>query len=574
MIFRYPETFVWMSGALALGTLLFWSRWKRRREIANLGNWTTIRRLIPVEALYRRRKKDWIAFAGFVILVFAAAGPQFGSRMTEVTFRGSDVFIAIDTSRSMLAEDVRPTRLDRAKRALHLLIQRVEGNRIGIIAFARFAVIQCPLTIDAQAARLFLDIVGTDTVPLQGTSIGDAIRLALKSFPEGDKTGRAIVLLTDGEDHRSDPVGAAKEAKEAGVVIYTVGIGSTKGEVIKKRDAAGKVTEFHKHEGEMVLSRLDDALLAKIASITGGEYFRASSTDREIDEIADRILGIEKQELTAKKHLRTKARYQWFAGLAFLLLLFEFLFAERPGQRRRLAAGIGKALRSAGRPAAALALLSLAAPAAADVETQVRRGAAYAKDGNMAAARKEFEAARIDAPEAAYLPYNIATAYYLEGDFDQARAHYEQALELADDGALKSKIAYNLGHVLFHLGEKEAAIERFKESARLDPSDTDAKYNIEYIRAGLKPTRPMPKKEPSDGKDDQEREPSGDEGGNDQNGDGDTGESTPRKGELSREDAERVLELIEEREEENIRRQPRRFPVPDDKKNETPIEDW
>ena len=174
-----------------------------------------LQRLLPVESLLRRRWKDRITLVALALVAFAAAGPQFGANMKEVKQRGVDVFICIDTSRSMLSEDVAPSRLEQAKRSLGLLIKKIEGNRIGIIAFAKFALIECPLTVDNDAARMFLDIIDQNTVPEQGTAIGDAIRLAIKSFPKDEKTGRALVLLTDGEDHRSDPVEAAQLAKDA-----------------------------------------------------------------------------------------------------------------------------------------------------------------------------------------------------------------------------------------------------------------------------------------------------------------------------------------------------------------------
>ncbi len=327
MGYHYPHNAWWLLALLAMLGIYAWSRWKRLRDLNRVADARLLPQLVVIRALERRRFKDKIALLGLFFVIFSACGPQFGSSMKEVRQRGVDIFIAMDTSRSMLAEDVVPSRIEHAKRALGLLIEKLEGNRIGIIAFAKRALVQCPLTVDNDAARMFLEIMDVNTVPEQGTSIGEAIRLAIDRFPKDDKGGKAIVLLTDGEDHKSDPLEAAKAAKKAGVVIFTIGIGTTKGEVIKNRDENGNVTGFLKHNGEMVMSHMDDGLLTEIATITGGRYYRASSTDHEIDEIADALIALSKNEFATKTFQRLQERYQYPLLLAFLLLLFEFFFA-------------------------------------------------------------------------------------------------------------------------------------------------------------------------------------------------------------------------------------------------------
>ncbi len=406
--FHFIESFYLLLPFAALIALFMWSRWQRIRDLQHLGDWRLVKQLVSIPSLQRRRRKDLFFLIALAIVILSAAGPQFGSSLKEVKHRGVDVFIAMDVSRSMLAEDVPPTRIDRAKRGLGLLINKLEGNRIGIIAFAKRAVVQCPLTVDTDAARMFLELLDDKTIPEQGTSIGDAIRLGLDSFPKDEKTGRAIVLLTDGEDHKSDPVGAAKQAKEAGVVLFTIGIGTTKGEVIKDRDDQGKIVEFHKHEGEMVLSKLDDGLLNQIATLTGGDYYRSSSTDKEIDEIADQLNGFEKKEFASKIYERLQERYQWFLVLGLLLLLIEFFFGENPGQLARLAEALNKLptkLRSLKKPATAtlLALLLVPINAQADYRDHVRKGNKLVKKNDFAGARAELEKARNYLPQAPFL---------------------------------------------------------------------------------------------------------------------------------------------------------------------------
>ncbi len=561
MGFHYPLSFYLLVPGGLLILLHFWSRWKRKKDIQELGDWRVVQQLIPLEALKRRNKKEIWGLVALFILILAATGPQLGNRLKEVKHRGVDVFIAIDTSRSMLAEDVAPSRMDRAKQSLSLLIRKLQGNRVGIIAFAKFAVIQCPLTVDTDAAQMFLDLVDTNTVPKQGTALGDAIRLAVESFDKEDKTGKVLILLTDGEDHRSDPLGAAKIAREKGVTIFTIGIGTTKGEVIKNRDESGKVTEFLKHKGEMVLSRMDDSLLSKIAELTGGHYYRASSNDKEIDEIADILNGFDKKEFATKIYQRREERYQWFALLALLLLMIEFFIGEKTGQWERI-----RQIKIKKEAFFLFLILAWPVVAQADIKEHVRRGNQLLNKKDFAGARGEFESASIDAPEAAFLPYNIATTYYLEGNFEEAKKKYEQTLVMTSDPGLKSKATYNLAHLTFSMGDREGAIEKFKECLRIDPSDVDAKYNIEYIRSGKTPQNPMkqkPKDEKGEGdKPDQEKKDS-------------QQQEQKKEGELSQEDAERILQMMNDQEKEKQKeaQKMKQSQQKKDDKNET-YEDW
>lgn len=586
--FRHPAALLLIVAVAALWGVFAWSRARRRRDLQRIGDWRLVSGLMPVESVARRRLKERVALAAAALLVLAAAGPLFGTRMKEVQQRGVDVFIAIDTSRSMLAEDVSPSRLARAKQSLSLLIGKLAGNRLGIVAFAKRAILQCPLTTDPDAARLFLESVSERTVPEQGTGIGSAIRLALSHFPKGAKTGRAIVLLTDGEDTGSDPLGAAREAKAQGVVVFTIGIGTTKGEVIKDRDEQGNVTSFHKYKGEMVVSRLDDAMLTKIAEITGGAYYRSSSSDREIDEIAEALNGFEKREFTSRVFDRMRDRYQWPAFLALLALLIEFFFAEAPGQRRRVRDGLlsgyavargrlARLRRRKGATAAALVLAALlAVPASADVRASIREGNRLFADGDVKGAVKAFESAQVEDPDSAEVAFNLGTARYAAGDVEGALREFERAAALAKDAKLQARIAYNAGHALFSAGRAAEALEKFKQTLRLDPSDQDAKYNVEYIRAGKKPPPPQPKPQegPEKGGDKespQQQPPKPEDGGDDES---ESAEPQPKPGEMSKESAEQILQMIQDEESENMKRRPAR-PIGDE--NNKPAaggEDW
>ena len=276
--------------------------------------------------------KTILIVSALFFFILAASGPEIGGKLVEVKRSGIDLIIAVDCSASMDTQDVKPSRMAKAKDSLSTIINKVQGDRVGIVAFAGIAFVQCPLTLDYSAAKMLLGSIDTGTIPKPGTALGDAIRTGIKSFPEKERKHKAMILLTDGEDHESDPLGAAKEARKEGVRIYTVGIGNPEGEPIPLLDEKGKFSGYRKDKsGQTVMSKLDEMLLQKIALETGGRYFRATGSDVELDRIYEDIAGMEKKELKSTTYIKYENRYQYFAFLALLLLLFELLLSERRG---------------------------------------------------------------------------------------------------------------------------------------------------------------------------------------------------------------------------------------------------
>jgi Ca-activated chloride channel family protein len=308
----------------------------RRRAIERLGNPELIAALSERVSQRKRRWKTILMLLTITFVVIVLARPQIGSRLELVEQQGVEVMVALDTSLSMMAQDVAPNRLERAKLAVVELMDRLPGARVGLVAFAGTSFVQFPLTIDFEAARLFLDAANINTVSLPGTAIGDVIRTAPRAFSEKELKYKVLVLFTDGEDHNTDPIGAAKEAAEQGVVIYAIGFGSPEGEPIPVRDETGAVTDFKKdRQGEVVLSKLDEATLREIAQTTGGEYYRATASGKEIVQIATSIEEMDKKELESKLMVRHMERFQIPAALALLALVGEFVLTDRRGQKLR-----------------------------------------------------------------------------------------------------------------------------------------------------------------------------------------------------------------------------------------------
>ena len=309
-------------------------RRSRRKAIERLGNPELIAGLSERVSQSKRRWKAILMLLVITFVIIALARPQIGSHLELVEQQGVEVMVALDTSLSMMAQDVAPNRLERAKLAVVELMDRLPGARVGLVAFAGTSFVQFPLTTDFEAARLFLDAADVNTVSLPGTAIGDAIRTATRAFSEKELKYKVLILFTDGEDHNTDPVGAAREAAEQGVIIYAVGFGSPEGEPIPVRDETGAVTDFKKdRQGEVVLSKLDEAALQEIAKTTGGVYYQATASGKEIDRIVAAIDDMDKKELESKFMVRHVERFQISAALALLALVGEFVLTDRKGDR-------------------------------------------------------------------------------------------------------------------------------------------------------------------------------------------------------------------------------------------------
>lgn len=276
------------------------------------------------------RKKALLTLLTVFLLFAALARPQWGTKPAQTTRKGLDILVLLDVSSSMLAEDMKPTRLSRAKHAIAGLLDLLQGDRIGLLIFAGRSFLQCPLTVDYAAFRMFLEDVDVSSVPTQGTAMAGALERGLLAFPAKEKKHKVMILVTDGEDHEGKVLEAAEKAKEEGIVIYAIGIGSARGELIPVRDAYGAAIGYKKDRaGNPVLSRLDEATLEKAALATGGKYFQASESEFELKKVHDEIMKMEKKTIFGRSMLEQEDRFQWFLLPAALLLLWEIMTRER-----------------------------------------------------------------------------------------------------------------------------------------------------------------------------------------------------------------------------------------------------
>ncbi len=330
MRFAEPVNFVILLGVLALGLFVFWALTRKRKLMQRFGDLPLLMKNAPHINFGRQRSKAILVVIALVLVVAALARLQFGTHLELLQREGIDIVVALDLSRSMMARDLKPSRLEKAKQEIRSIINRLQGDRIGLVAFAGEAFIQCPLTLDYSSARFLLEAMDFSTVSVQGTSLSSAIEMASEAFSQKEKKHKVLLLLTDGEDHEGGAEDAAEEARRQGVKIYTVGIGSPVGEPIPVLDRSGNQIGFKKdQQGEVIVSQLDEATLQKIALSTGGKYYHATAGEIELDRIFDEISRMEKKELEGTLVTRYDDRYQWPLLIAIILIVGEFLLPER-----------------------------------------------------------------------------------------------------------------------------------------------------------------------------------------------------------------------------------------------------
>ncbi len=267
----------------------------------------------------------------YSFLVLALAEPQTGSKLEKVQRKGIDLILALDVSNSMLAQDIKPSRLERAKQDISKLIDRLEGDRIGIIIFAGKAYTQLPITTDYTAAKLLLSAVNTHSVPVQGTAIGDAIENSASSFGQSNHN-KAIIIITDGEDHQGGVLEQAEKAKKNGITIYTIGMGLMEGAPIPIYNGDIQIGYKKDKDGTVIISKLDESILQQIATTGNGMYIRASNATTGLNKIFDDINKIQKSEIETKQFSDYEDRFQYFIAVSLIFLIFEFLLFDKKNQ--------------------------------------------------------------------------------------------------------------------------------------------------------------------------------------------------------------------------------------------------
>jgi len=312
------------------GLLVLFLVWKKR-TLARYGDWNVIRQLMPDYSMGKSILKFILLIVALISLIVALADPQTGSRLEKVKRKGIDLMICLDVSNSMLAQDIKPNRLERAKQSIVRLIDNLEGDRLGIIVFAGKAYTQLPITTDYAAAKMFTSTINTGIVPTQGTAIAEALEVAANGFGES-KHNKAIVVITDGEDHEGNVLEQADAAVKKNITIYTIGMGLPEGTPIPVYNGDIQTGYKKDRDGQTIMSKLDETLLQQLASVGKGMYVRATTSETGLGKIFDDISKIEKSDIEEKQFSDYEDRFQYFIALALFLLILDLFVFERKTQ--------------------------------------------------------------------------------------------------------------------------------------------------------------------------------------------------------------------------------------------------
>ncbi len=301
----------------------------RKNKLKKFADETLLSNLLPYVSTRKRITKIILFLLAFSSLILALCNLQTGSKLSEVKREGADLIVCLDVSNSMLAQDLEPNRLERAKYALEKMIDGLEGDRLGLIIFAGEAYVQLPITSDYSAAKLFLSSINTKMVPVQGTNLAAAINKAVESFGKDEGKNKAIILITDGENHEIEAVKAAEDAAQKGIMINTIGIGSLNGVPIPLIEN-GKVVGYRKNKaGETIITKLNADVLKQISGKANGVYVQATQSDLGIKAIINKVDELEKAKIDTKMFTDYEDQFQWFLGFALILFVIEFLISER-----------------------------------------------------------------------------------------------------------------------------------------------------------------------------------------------------------------------------------------------------
>jgi Ca-activated chloride channel family protein len=503
----------------AVGMFYWWVFRKREALMTKFIQARLLPGLISGVSPLRQKIRAACLLASLVFAILALARPQWGYHYEEVTQKGLDILVAIDTSKSMLAEDIAPNRLQRAKLAALDLMQQAKSDRLGLIAFAGGAFLQCPMTIDDSAFRQSVDALDVNSIPQGGTAVAEAIKTATTAFKEQDNY-KVMVLFTDGEDNDAGAVAAAQEAAKEGLRIFTIGIGTAEGELLRISDNKGRTDYVRDEQGNVIKSRLNEELLKQIAAATEGGFYLPLRGADTIDVLYERGLApLPKSEQATRLVRQYHEQYFWPLAITMVLLLVEMLIPETPRRKRPSTVPARGQTATA---AASIGILLLFCPGLLQASSFSARRDYDA--GNYDQALQEYHRILQNNTNDMRMRFNAGTAAYRNKKYDEAARQFGQGT-FAPDLNIQQQSYYNLGNTLYRIGEAisekkkkieswEGALKQYEGAIALRTNDADAIFNYEFVKRKLEELKEEEQQQQQQQQGDQEND--GGEGQQDQ----------------------------------------------------------
>ena len=474
-MFRFEDPiYLWLLVLIPILALIrFISYRNQKKRLRKFGEPALLKELMPDVSRFRPSVKFWILQGALALLVLMLARPQMGTKISQEKRVGIETIICMDISNSMLAEDIVPSRLDRSKMMIENLVDHFSNDKIGLIVFAGDAFVQLPITSDYVSAKMFLSSIDPSMIATQGTDIGRAIDMATHSFTPEEGIGRAIIVITDGENHEGGAVEAASAAKDAGMRVYVLGVGSSKGSPIP---IPGTDDYMKDNKGNTVMSALNEQMCKELAQAGGGAYIHVENNSAAQDQLDNELDKLSKKETTATLYSEFDEQFQAFGLLALLLLVLEICILDRRNPLLKNISLFGKKKRAA----AMLCLLLVAASASAQMTDRqyIRQGNKQFRSGDYANAEVSYRKAiekNAKNPQAAF---NLGNALMAQKKDSAAVEQFEGAARLETNPLRKAQAYHNMGVICQTHKMYGEAIEAYKNALRLNPKDDETRYNL------------------------------------------------------------------------------------------------
>jgi Ca-activated chloride channel family protein len=473
-MFRFADpTYLYLLAVIpVLAIIRFLTYRNQKKRLRKFGDPKLLRSLMPDVSRFRPAVKFWILQGALALLVVMLARPQFGTKISNEQRTGIETIIAMDISNSMLAEDITPSRLDRSKMMVENLVDHFTNDKIGLLVFAGDAFVQLPITSDYVSAKMFLSSIDPSMMATQGTDIARAIDMASHSFTQEEGIGKAIIVITDGEDHEGGALEAAEAAKKAGMRVYVLGVGSTQGAPIP---IPGTGDYMKDNTGNTVMSALNEDMCRQVAQAGGGAYIHVENNSAAQDQLDNELSKLAKKETTSTVYSEFDEQFQAVAILALLLLILEICIFDRRNPLLKRLSLFG----SKKKAAATVALLLVAVTASAQTDRQ------YIREGN-----KQFRVGQYDKAEVSYrkaveknpknpqAAYNLGNALMAQKKDSSAVQQFEQATRIETNPLRKAAAYHNMGVICQTHKMYGEAIEAYKNALRLNPNDNETRYNL------------------------------------------------------------------------------------------------
>ena len=536
-MFRFADpTYLYLLAVIpVLAIIRFLTYRNQKKRLRKFGDPKLLRSLMPDVSRFRPAVKFWILQGALALLVVMLARPQFGTKISNEQRTGIETIIAMDISNSMLAEDITPSRLDRSKMMVENLVDHFTNDKIGLLVFAGDAFVQLPITSDYVSAKMFLSSIDPSMMATQGTDIARAIDMATHSFTQEEGIGKAIIVITDGEDHEGGALEAAEAAKKAGMRVYVLGVGSTQGAPIP---IPGTGDYMKDNTGNTVMSALNEDMCRQVAQAGGGAYIHVENNSAAQDQLDNELSKLAKKETTSTVYSEFDEQFQAVAILALLLLILEICIFDRRNPLLKRLSLFG----SKKKAAATVALLLVAITASAQTDRQ------YIREGN-----KQFRVGQYDKAEVSYrkaveknpknpqAAYNLGNALMAQKKDSAAVQQFEQATRIETNPLRKAAAYHNMGVICQTHKMYGEAIEAYKNALRLNPNDNETRYNLVLCQRQKK-KQDQNQQQNQNNKDDQKKDNQKKDDQKDQNKDKkDDKQQQQQKPQMSKDNAEQLL---------------------------------